>query len=80
MPSIGQQEVGCPSRLGERSLPQGRWRRGIPGATRVIVLRDVCYLALSVVNQICGALLTPAFSIAAFSSADAANALAMSRL
>jgi hypothetical protein len=37
------------------------------------------YLAILVVNQICGGPLTPAFSIAAFSSGEATNALARSR-
>src|SRR5437868_4352638 len=36
------------------------------------------YLAALVVNQICGAPFTPAFSIAAFNSAEAAKALAFS--
>ena len=39
-----------------------------------------CYFVLFVVYQICGAPLTPDFSIALFSSGDAANALACSRL
>jgi hypothetical protein len=38
------------------------------------------YFAPFVVYQICGAPLTPAFSIALFNSGDAANALACSRL
>ena len=39
-----------------------------------------CYFVLFVVYQICGAPLTPDFSIALFNSGDAANALACSRL
>ena len=38
------------------------------------------YLAARVVNQTCGALVTPAFSIAVFSSEDAASAFACSRV
>jgi len=41
---------------------------------------SVAYLVLLVVYQICGAPFTPDFSIAAFNSAEAANALAFSRL
>ena len=46
----------------------------------VRIKRVGCYFALFVVYQICGAPLTPDFSIALFNSGDAANALACSRL
>src|ERR1700676_5824170 len=46
----------------------------------VRIKRVGCYFALFVVYQICGAPLTPDFSIAPFNSGDAANALACSRL
>jgi len=44
------------------------------------IKRVGCYYVLFVVYQICGATLTPDFSIALFNSGDAANALACSRL
>jgi hypothetical protein len=44
------------------------------------IKRVGCYFVLLVVYQICGATLTPDFSIALFNSGDAANALACSRL
>ena len=46
----------------------------------VRIKRVGCYFVLFVVYQICGAPVTPDFSIALFNSGDAANALACSRL
>ena len=46
----------------------------------VRIKRVGCYFALFVVYQICGAPLTPDFSIAIFNAGDAANVLASSRL
>ena len=51
-----------------------------PGPSRSRSLTRRGYFAALVVNQICGAPFTPAFSIAAFNSADAAKALAFSAL
>ena len=48
--------------------------------TAVLARQLVTYLVLLLVYQICGAPFTPDFSIADFSSAEAANALAFSRL
>jgi hypothetical protein len=42
----------------------------------VRIKRAGCYFVLFVVYQICGAPLTPDFSIALFNSGDAANVLA----
>ena len=49
-------------------------------AYAVAASRSIPYLTLFVVYQICGAPLTPDFSIAAFNSGNAANALAFSAL
>ena len=55
-------------------------RSGFRSATTVLDRQTAAYLAPLVVYQICGAPFTPAFAIVAFSSAEAANALAFSRL
>ena len=69
--------VLCPTGLYRAGLKQnpGVW----PGFY-MRIKRVGCYFALLVVYQICGARLTPDFSIALFNSGDAANALACSRL
>ena len=51
-----------------------------PGVSAIPARQSVAHLALLVVYQICGAPFTPAFSIAASNSAEAANALTFSRL
>jgi hypothetical protein len=73
-------------RLTEASRPPvgtnatSQWRPAFLSATTVLARQRATYLALLFVYQICGAPFTPAFSIVAFSSAEAANALAFSRL
>lgn len=92
MPAIGRNEtVGTEDYAPARPRAMYGKRRGAARATsqrcsKVLAVtalparRSVAYLVLLVVYQICGAPFTPDFSIAAFNSAEAANALAFSRL